>query len=124
LGSADPLDHLESALRDNPRRHRQGPRNYVLYAFYNVPWPYFPIHLLGATMLCMKLGVSIGHPIYAVEGLCQGYWGMMHEFGRRSPVPGNIYRLARMMKRRGQVALSAVEGLLPPLKPAEAAIKG
>jgi glycosyltransferase involved in cell wall biosynthesis len=115
-GSADPIHHLESPLRDNPRRHRQGPRNNILYAYYNIPSRYLPGHLILTSALCLKFGFKIGHPVLAAQGLLQGYRGILHEWHERAPVSPAIYRLTRKYKREGPLPLSAVEPLLPPIK--------
>jgi glycosyltransferase involved in cell wall biosynthesis len=116
LGWADPLHHLESHMRDTPGRDRQGPRNYILFSYYNVPWPNFPLHLTATAILCMRHGFRIKHPIRAAQGLGQGFAGIIHEWGSRSPVPQEIYRLARDLKKQNYIPLREMESFLPPLR--------
>ena len=42
LGRADPIYHLESSHRDLSRAGFSGRRNDILFAWHNVPWPFFP----------------------------------------------------------------------------------
>jgi glycosyltransferase involved in cell wall biosynthesis len=116
LGWADPLHHMESPLRDFSSRHRQGARNHVLYSYYNVPWPYFPGHLAGTTLLCMKHGYNLGVSRLVWQGLWQGYRGIFHELGQRHPVSGQAYQLARMLKRVGSMPLRKLEPELPDMR--------
>jgi glycosyltransferase involved in cell wall biosynthesis len=116
LGWADPITHMESPLRDFPRRRIQGARSHILNAFYNVPWPYFPLHLAGATLLNFRQGLRLRHPLDGINGTCQGYFGMLHELGKRQPVSRNTYCLARMLKRIGSIQMKDLEPLLPPMR--------
>jgi glycosyltransferase involved in cell wall biosynthesis len=120
LGSADPLEHFESPLRDSPRLHKLGPRNAVLYSYYNVPFPDFPVHLAGTMLACIKRGFHHGHPIMVLEGLGQGFAGIAHEWSQRAPVPRDVYKLSRLLKRRGEIPLGEMENDLPSIKPATA----
>jgi glycosyl transferase family 2 len=120
LGSADALEHFESPVRDNPRLHRLGPRNSVLYSFYNVPWPNFPVHLAGTSLACIRRGFQHGHPFMVVHGLGQGLAGIGHEWSRRQPVPREVYKLSRILKRRGEMPLAEMEPFLPPINRAGA----
>jgi glycosyltransferase involved in cell wall biosynthesis len=55
-GRADPIHHFESPLRDFRRRDLYGRRNDILYAWHNVPMPYFPFHLLATTFRGFQAG--------------------------------------------------------------------
>ena len=50
-GNADPIHHFESPRRSWSRMDYYGARNKILYAWQNVPWPYFPAHVLLTTAL-------------------------------------------------------------------------
>ncbi|MGD1275948.1 MAG: glycosyltransferase family A protein [Tepidisphaeraceae bacterium] len=116
LGWADPLEHRESPLRDRPLLDRQGPRNNLLFSYYNVPWPNFPFYLTATTALCFWHGLRVGHPIRVLQGLAQGFAAIVHEFGRRAPVSRAVYRLARALKRRRCIPLQEMESHLPPIR--------
>jgi glycosyltransferase involved in cell wall biosynthesis len=114
LGWGDPLHHLESPLRNSPRLDRQEARNYVLFSYYNVPWPNLPSHLAATAMLSLRNGFRRKHPLRAVYGLGLGFAAIAHEWNSRSPVSREIYRLARSMKNREYVPLKELEPFLPP----------
>ena len=116
LGWADPLQHLESPLRDAPGRDRQGPRNLMLYLYYNVPLPQYPFRAMATSAACMYQGIRRRHPIRVLRGLCQGYCGIMHEFRKRDPVSQTIYRISRLLRRRMAVPMDEFESMLPPMR--------
>ncbi|MDP9173113.1 MAG: glycosyltransferase family 2 protein [Planctomycetota bacterium] len=116
LGWADPLEHMESPLRDHTQRDRQGPRNLVLFSYYNVPWPIFPLHLAGTTLLCLRHGLQTGHIDRVVRGLWQGYSGIFHELGKRKSVKQKTYHLTRMLRKVGSMPLTELETHLPSMR--------
>lgn len=116
LGWADPLEHFESPLRDSPGRDRQGPRNHVLYSHYNVPWPQYPFRVMGTSAACLVFGARTGRFRRVLQGLAQGYAGIIHEFGQRAPVSQKIYKLSRWLKRSSPIPLSEFESDLPPMR--------
>jgi glycosyltransferase involved in cell wall biosynthesis len=115
LGRADPIWHYESPKRDLRRMDLYGRRNDVLYTWYNVPMPAFPMQLLGTTWLGAKFGFKIGRPMRMLHGLFNGYTAMLHEFGQRKPVSATTQRINRRL-RAGAVKLSDFEADLPPMK--------
>ena len=98
-GRADPIHHYESPRRDFRRMDLFGRRNDVLFAWYNVPWPYFPTHLIGTTALGLRFGYRVGRPWRMAAGLARGYAAIFHELHERKPVSRQIYRLSRHLKR-------------------------
>lgn len=116
LGWADPISHMESPLRDVAGRLRQGARNHVLFSFYNVPWPYFPMHMCATSLLCLRHGLRLGHPMIVAQGLWRGYRGSLHEWSNRGPVSKKTYRLARMLKKIVSMPLKDLEPQLPPMR--------
>jgi len=116
VGWSDPIDHFESPVRNQSRLDVLEGRNHVLYCFYNVPWPYFPVHLLATSVNCLRIGRRKGSVLTAIRGLSRGYGGMVHEFFQRKAVSGTVYRLSRLMKARHEMKLEEIEPLLPPLQ--------
>jgi glycosyltransferase involved in cell wall biosynthesis len=114
MGRSDPIHHFESPRRDFRRMDSYGRRNDILFAWYNVPWPFLPVHMLGTTMLGLKMGVRVGRPLPMIAGLARGYASILHEWNHRKPVAREIYRLSRSLKR-GAVPLQEIEASLPPL---------
>ena len=114
LGRSDPIYHYESPKRDLRRMDLYGRRNDVLYAWYNVPMPAFPIQLLGTTWLGVKFGFKVGRPGRMLHGLLNGYAAILREFSERKPVSMSTYRINRRL-RAGAVKLSDFESALPPM---------
>jgi glycosyltransferase involved in cell wall biosynthesis len=117
LSTVDAIHHYESPLRDHVRLDMLGPRNHILFSWYNVPMPYAPIHLAGTAALTFKHGLKSRSPIGAVHGLYRGFSGILHEISQRRPVSRQTYRLARKLKKRGWLPMAEVEPLLPPIEP-------
>ena len=112
LGWSDPIEHLESPVRNLSRLHVLGPRNQVLYSFYNVPWPYIAVHLPATTYHCLRHGWAEGTLPLVMRGLYRGYAGILHEISQRRPVSCRIYRLSRLLTSRS-MPLEQIESMLP-----------
>jgi glycosyltransferase involved in cell wall biosynthesis len=115
LGRAEPLHHFESPRRDYRRLDVQARRNDILFAMYNVPWPWLPVHLAGTTAKGLWFGLRSGRFRWSLEGCLAGWrdaWRLRHD---RLPVPPAIYRLSRRLRKRGPVPLEEVVPHLPPL---------
>jgi glycosyltransferase involved in cell wall biosynthesis len=115
LGWSDPIDHFESPLRNRQRLNELEARNFVLYPFFNVPWPYFPGHLCATTINSLRMGWRRGALTPFMRGLCRGYAGMLFNFFQRKPVSGRTYRLSRLLKTRHIVPLEEIEPGLPAI---------
>jgi glycosyltransferase involved in cell wall biosynthesis len=113
LGHADPIEHLESPHRDLTRLHRLGARNHLLFCWYNVPWPYLPLHLLATIGKTFLHGVRIGQPLLIMQGLSSGVLTLLRHRCDRRPLSRNTYRLARRLKKKhGPLPLAEVEAAL------------
>jgi glycosyltransferase involved in cell wall biosynthesis len=117
LGLADPIHHFESSLRDWSRVEVLGRRNDVLYCWQNVPWPYFPVHLLGNSAKGLWWGFKVGRPWRMVRGLVQGYRACWNRECERRPVRRATYRLNRLLAKSGALPLTAIEPRLGPMRP-------
>jgi len=115
LGRADPIHHFESPKRVLTRADLFGRQNDVLFAWYNVPMPYFPLHLLGATVAGLRYGFRCRRPLRMVLGLAMGYRAIIDQFSQRRPVHPGTYRLRQMLRAQGIVPLSEIEPLLPKM---------
>lgn len=62
LGTAPPLDHHESPIRASKHLNELGPRNHILYAWYNVPLPHLVPHILGSGLKSMLYIARLGPP--------------------------------------------------------------
>ena len=112
LGTAPPIDHHESPIRASKRLNELGPRNHILYAWYNVPMPHLLPHILGTGARAAVYIARLGHPDQAVRGYVKGWLAVLHELGRREPVSPACYSLSRELKAREVVPLAEVEARL------------
>ena len=115
LGTAPPLDHHESPVRSKGRVNELGPRNSILYAWYNVPMPFLIPHILGTGLRASLHIARIGQPGQAVRGFAQGWAAVAHELRHRRPVSRSCYRLSRELAKRRAVPLGEVKPRLRKL---------
>lgn len=116
MGTSDPIDHNESPRRSFARMDYYGRRNDVLFAWHNVPWPYFPGHLAGTTLNGFRFAFRCGRPVDQLRGIGAGYLEAMRQSGQRRPVSSAVYRLQRMLKKRGPGRLEDLEKDLPSIR--------
>jgi glycosyltransferase involved in cell wall biosynthesis len=100
LGRADPIQHMESKSRNRARIEELSGRNHVLYAYFNVPWPYAPVHLAGTTWKCLWHGFQLGHPVRLARGVLRGYAGIWRFRDQRKPVSVSAYRSIQRLRRK------------------------
>lgn len=110
---ADPLFHHESPRREWSRMDVFGRRNDILFAWQNVPMPYFPVHLFATTMNGMVHGARVRRPLDNIRGIVRGYSDLFLDAAPRMPVRRDTYLLFRRLKKEGPVSLDAIERLLP-----------
>lgn len=108
VGRSDPIHHFESPRRDNKRMSIHGRRNDLLFAVFNVPWVYLPVHIAATTINGMRFGLQAGHVAWAIEGIARGYATALLNLKERKPVSSQAYRYFRMLKRREMLPASAV----------------
>lgn len=108
VGSAEPVHHFESPRRNNKRMSIHGRRNDLLFAVFNVPWTYLPVHILATTINGVRFGLQAGHIAWAIEGIARGYATALLNLKQRKPVRNQTYRDFRMLKRQEIVPASAV----------------
>ncbi|MGE5609757.1 MAG: glycosyltransferase family 2 protein [Bacillota bacterium] len=114
LGRAEPIHHMESPVRDRSKIIHYVVRNNVLYAWYNVPMPYLPIHLLATSVNSVRAGLRQGYWRATFQGLATGYLDILHERTQRAPISPQTYRLLRRLKTTPSTKLDDV---LPELAP-------
>lgn len=116
LGTAPPLDHHESPIRASKHLNELGPRNHILYAWYNVPLPHLVPHILGSGLKSMLYIARLGHPDQAVRGWVKGWLAVLHELRRRRPVSRQTYELSRQLTRQKWMPFSEIVPRLAPLE--------
>lgn len=114
-GTADPIHHLESPLRDSPLADFCGRRNDIGFAWQNVPSTALPAHLLGTTINGLVSAARAPHPLSSLKGMCRGYVDVLGGSIERLPVRAETYRLQRELKVGGPRRLSDIESRLPEL---------
>ncbi len=115
VGDADPIHHFESPIRDRTRLNRLGPRNHVLFCWYNVPMPYLMSHAVGTALLALRHSLRAGYFWTAAVGTLSGVVACLSEWRQRRPVKSSVYRLSRRLKHRQPVRLAEIMSDLPPL---------
>jgi GT2 family glycosyltransferase len=113
---ADPILHFESPRRDFERMDVFGRRNDVLFAWCNVPLPYFPIHLAATLFNGIRFGISQRRLQPMVRGLARGCLDAVRVVAPRTPVRTSTYRLSRHLKKMGPLPFAQVIGRLPPMR--------
>jgi glycosyltransferase involved in cell wall biosynthesis len=108
-GTADPIHHFESPRRSWQRMDYYGARNKVLYAWNNVPYPFFPMHLAITTFLTSIQARQPARFCTRIRGVLAAYKLGCSGRSDRRPVAPSIYRLSRELKRRLAVQLEAFE---------------
>jgi glycosyltransferase involved in cell wall biosynthesis len=115
LGIGDSILHYEVPQRDRRRMDFYGRRNDILFAWQNVPMPYFPVHLLATTFNGFIYALRSRRPSSMMAGILSGYFDMCLNRHWRQPVSRSSYRLQRALKKRGPKTMDDIETLLPPL---------
>jgi len=113
-GNADPIHHFESPRRSWTRMDYFGARNKVLYAWHNVPFPYFPKHLAATTAMTATYSMKPGRMLTRLRGVLAAYGTILTGRTTRQPVGGSVYKVSRKLKQRGPVAWEEIEPLMSP----------
>ena len=112
LGTADPIHHFESPVRDSRRMDIFGRRNDILFPFHNAPFPFVVSHLLGTTVNGMTFGVRQRKILRSIRGILKGYLDGIRGIPRRKPVQTHVYRLLRQLRQIGSMPIEEAERLL------------
>jgi glycosyltransferase involved in cell wall biosynthesis len=111
-GMADPIHHFESPRRSLKRMDYFGARNKVMYAWNNVPFPFFPMHLAVTTFMTSIYARHPARCLTRVQGVLAAYARCCTGQADRRPVKPSVYRLSRELKRCGAVSLIEIESRL------------
>jgi glycosyltransferase involved in cell wall biosynthesis len=114
LGNADPIHHFESTKRDFQRMDFYGARNSALFAWQNVPMPFFPLHLLATCINCLLLTLKPIRFFTRLRGVLSAYFKCLST--SREPVPIPAYRLHRRLKKSGPFLICDIEDYLPEMQ--------
>jgi glycosyltransferase involved in cell wall biosynthesis len=117
LGSTDPIHHFESPRRDRTRIVLYSTRNAILFTWYNVPMPYFLVHMPAVLFNSIVRCIRIGWVAATFQGTAAGIRAVVEERRRRRPVSGRTYRLSRQLRKSNIMRLEDIEPFLSPIAP-------
>jgi glycosyltransferase involved in cell wall biosynthesis len=106
------IEHHESPVRDRLKLWQLGAQNAVLFAIYNVPWPWFPIHLGATIVKTLIYAWRRGGTIPVLQGFCASIPIAWRTLSLRAPVTGRTYRAFRTLKKDGELPLDRMQDLL------------
>jgi GT2 family glycosyltransferase len=115
LGSAPPVFHHESKIRNVRRQARFAARNAVLFCLQHAPARRLPLHLTGTVLGTVIYGCRQGHLAERIRGLCAGFAGGIQRLGEREALRPEVYQIYRRMTAAGMLDLAAIEEILPPV---------
>jgi GT2 family glycosyltransferase len=110
MADVPPIVHHNSTRRDPMRAWTYGPRNDILFAWHNVPMPFFVESLAKVTAYQLWLGLKVRRPLVFARSLLAGYGRALSGSPRR-PVPRRAFELYRALERKGPQKIDAVAGL-------------
>lgn len=111
LGTSEPIHHFESPKRDFRRMDHYGPRNAILFAWQNVPFPAVLVHLPATLAGVMVWTLSPARFFTRLGGALSGLGQCLRQ--ARKPVSSAAYELWRRMRTAGSpLRLSDVAGEL------------
>jgi glycosyltransferase involved in cell wall biosynthesis len=117
LGHSSPILHYESPRRDWSRMDYYGRRNDVLFAWQNVPWPYFLPQLAGTIVKGLWGGVKIGRVGAMLRGVRDGLQECLWREHERKPVSRATYREFRRRLHPEAGGASVAPGAAPAETP-------
>lgn len=101
LGTAAPIFHHESPLRSLAKIAKFDQRNRLLFAWWNVPWPWLVIHWPAVLFGGLLRGVKKGAFWPVLVGSGRALYRMPLTWKLRRPVSAKRYRLHRQLKKGG-----------------------
>ena len=114
LGTAPPVYHYASPVRDSRRARMLERRNDLCHAFWDVPMPHLLYHLPGTLISGLRYAL-VNHCFKStLAGYAQAPGVFLRTWRMRAPVRGSIYLLIRRLNRRRLLPLAEVEPLLTP----------
>lgn len=105
-GTADPIHHLQSAIRSADRIVRFEARNSLLFAWLNVPLRYLLPHVLGTAWNQLIDGIKRRNLAHKIVGLWCGFRMFSRTWSARSPVRPRSYKLFRQLRGRPPMLLT------------------
>ena len=99
-------------MRDRLKLWRLGAQNAVLFAIYNVPWPWFPLHLGSTIVKTLVYAWRRGGALPVLQGFVAAIPIARRTLNLRAPVTGRTYLAFRTLKNGGALPLDRMQDLL------------
>jgi glycosyltransferase involved in cell wall biosynthesis len=115
FGRSKPIHHYVSPVRNVGEISYYTARNSILFVWAYVPLLIMPIHLMGTIMNNFLLSIKSGNVERTIRGLFSGLMAVLSLRIKRFPLSYRLYRLLRVMKKKGPLPLNEIEHLLPDL---------
>lgn len=115
LGTADPIYHFESPIRDLTRVRIYNARNNILHTWQHVPRRWLAIHWIGNIANLLLDGAKNGHLRISATGIYYGYRAVLAGEVQRRPLTIEAYRLLRILRRSPMTLDDALSVLGKPL---------
>lgn len=112
LGNSDPIHHFESPNRDFSRMDYYGARNAILFVGQNVPWPAFPVHLVGTITNVLRWTLRPRRFLIRFRAVIAGLWWFISNRQQISPVTRQTYTLSRRMHKAGLLRFDGSPSIL------------
>jgi GT2 family glycosyltransferase len=106
------IDHHESPERDHLKLSRLGAQNAILFAVYNVPWPWLPLQIAATMVKTFVYACRRGAGVRALEGFSAAIPIARRTLGLRAPVASRTYLAFRTLRKRGPLPLKRMKELL------------
>lgn len=114
LGTADPIFHYASPVRQAWRNQMLERRNDLCHAAWNVPFPPVVYHLAGTIFNGVRFALTRGTLPQTLSGYFQAVPVICRTLRLRDPIGSEIYRLTRKLNRARVLSLEEVCNALGP----------
>lgn len=112
LGRGEPIHHFESPRRDFRRMDHYGPRNAILFAWQNVPFPSAAFQIPATIAGVLALTLEPGRLLTRIGGVLDGLVSCARF--KRAPVDDGVFRMwRRLRKSKTPLRLEAIVDELP-----------
>jgi len=112
LGTAEPIHHYPSPIRDAWRGRMLERRNDICFGIMDVPFPHVLCHLPGTICSGLMFGFRNGCLQQTLAGYVNALRTSRRAWRERRPVRGDTYMMIRRLNRHSLLPWSDLEPLL------------